>query len=506
MANTSLIYKNTVLLYLRSFIVLLISLYASRIILEELGVEDFGIYNAVGGLISMVSFVNTSLLASYQRYYNVVMGEGNKNSLIEWFRASFAAQILLVLAVLLIAESIGLWFLNNKMVISENRLVAANWVYQSSIVAIAFTIIQSPYTAMVTAYEKMNVFAIISVIDAVLKLLIVLVLRFVESDKLIFYSIFIMGISLLDFFLYLIYVERKLDLGSFSILWNWRKIKSLIGFAGYTFFDVLSQTLKSSGINILLNLFFGPVVNAARGIAYQVLTATNQFVQSFQTAFRPQLTKSYAEQDYDFMKRLYYSSSKISFYLILIVTLPIIIETSTILHIWLGNNVPEHTVAFVRLILFTSWMSCFATPSSCIVYASGEMKQFTIWVSGLNLAILPVAYIFLLLGYGPESAMVVSLIITVVVQLIRMLIVRKLVQIGIREYFKEVLLPTMLITVIAFILPVALNAILPQGLLSALVNMMLSVLWTVIVIWLIGVDTDERIQIKNKVMSVIKHG
>jgi O-antigen/teichoic acid export membrane protein len=248
------------------------------------------------------------------------------------------------------------------------------------------------------------------------------------------------------------------------------------------------------------------VVNAARGIAYQVLTATNQFVQSFQTAFRPQLTKSYAEQDYDFMKRLYYSSSKISFYLILIVTLPIIIETSTILHIWLGNNVPDHTVAFVRLILFTSWMSCFATPSSCLVYASGEMKQFTIWVSGLNLAILPVAYIFLILGYGPESAMVVSLIITVVVQLIRILIVRKLVQIGIREYFKEVLLPTIVVSIIAFILPVALNAILPQGLLSALVNIMLSVIWTVIVIWLIGVDTDERIQIKNKVMSVIKHG
>ena len=308
MANTSLIFKNTLLLYLRSFIVLLISLYASRIILQELGVEDFGIYNAVGGVISMVSFVNTSLLAAYQRYYNIVMGEGNKRNLIEWFRASFGAQLLLVLSVLLIAETIGLWFLNTKMVIPENRLVAANWVYQSSIVAIAFTIFQSPYTAMVTAYEKMNVFAIISVIDAILKLLIVLVLRFVESDKLIFYSICIMGISVLDYILYLLYVEGKLDLGRFSILWNWKKIKALIGFAGYTFLDFLSQTLKSSGINILLNLFFGPVVNAARGLAYQVLTATNQFVQSFQTAFRPQLTKSYAEKDHSFMKRLYFSS------------------------------------------------------------------------------------------------------------------------------------------------------------------------------------------------------
>ena len=452
----------------------------------------------------MVSFVNTSLLAAYQRYYNIVMGEGNKRNLIEWFRASFGAQILLVLAVLLIAETIGLWFLNNKMVIPENRLVAANWVYQSSIVAIAFTIFQSPYTAMVTAYEKMNVFAIISVIDAVLKLLIVLVLRFVESDKLIFYSICIMGISVLDYFLYLVYVERKLDLGFFSVSWNWMKIKALTAFAGYSFMDTLSQTLKSSGINILLNVFFGPVVNAARGLAYQVLTATNQFVQSFQTAFRPQLTKSYAEKDYSFMKRLYFSSSKISFYLILLITLPIIVETSTILHIWLGDNVPEHTVAFVRLILLTSWISCFANPSSCIVYASGELKQFTIWVSGLNLAILPVAYVFLVLGYSPESSMVVSLFITAVVQLIRMLIVRKLVHIGIREYFKEVLMPTILVSIIAFILPVLLSTILPQGLPSALVNIFLSIIWTGVVIWLIGVDSDERIQIKNKITSVIK--
>lgn len=506
MANTSLIFKNTLLLYLRSFIVLLISLYASRIILEELGVEDFGIYNAVGGVISMVSFVNTSLLAAYQRYYNIVMGEGDKSNLIEWFRASFGAQVLLVLSVLLISETIGLWFLNNKMIIPENRLIAANWVYQSSIVAIAFTIFQSPYTAMVTAYEKMNVFAIISVIDAVLKLLIVLVLRFVESDKLIFYSICIMGISVLDYVLYVIYVERKLDLGRFLISWNWAKIKALTAFAGYSFVDTLSQTLKSSGLNILLNVFFGPVVNAARGLAYQVLTATNQFVQSFQTAFRPQLTKSYAEKDYGFMKRLYFSSSKISFYLILLITLPIIVEASAVLHIWLGDNVPEHTVSFVRLILITSWISCFANPSSCIVYATGEMKQFTIWVSGLNLAILPVAYIFLIIGYGPESAMFVSLIITAVVQLIRLLIVRKLVHIGIREYFKEVLLPTILVSIIAFILPVVLYTILPQGLPYALMNILLSIIWTGVVIWIIGVDTSERVQIKNKVMSVVKRG
>ena len=506
MANTSLIFKNTLLLYLRSFIVLLISLYASRIILRELGVEDFGIYNAVGGVISMVSFVNTSLLAAYQRYYNIVMGEGNKNSLIEWFRASFGAQILLVLFVVLIAESIGLWFLNYKMVIPEDRMVAANWVFQSSVVAIAFTIFQSPYTAMVTAYEKMNVFAIISIIDAILKLLIVLALKFVESDKLIFYSIFIMGISVLDFILYLVYVEKKLDLGRFCISWNWEKIKALIGFAGYSFMDSLSQTLKSSGINILLNVFFGPVVNAARGLAYQVLTATNQFVQSFQTAFRPQLTKSYAEKDYSFMKRLYFSSSKISFYLILLITLPIIVETSTILHLWLDNNVPEHTVAFVRLILLTSWISCFANPSSCIVYATGKMKQFTVWVSGLNLAILPVAYVFLILGFSPESTMVVSLVVTAVVQFVRMLIVRNLVQIGIREYFKEVLLPTIVVSIMAFILPGVFGIFLPQGLLYSLVNMAVSFTWAVAVIWLIGVDSGERIQIKNKITSVIKHG
>ena len=504
MGSTSKILKNTIFLYLRSFIVLLISLYTSRVVLKVLGVEDFGIYNAVGGVISMISFVNTSLIAAFQRYYNVVMGEGIREELRLWFRSSLSSQLLLVFLILLLAETVGLWFLNNVMVIPETRIVAANWIFQASTVAVIFSVFQAPYTAIVTACEKMNIFAIISVIDAFLKLVIVLSLQFVDADKLIVYSVLLMLVSLFNLSFYIIYVEGKLDLGRFSFVWQWKKIISLFTFAGYSFVDMLSQTLKSSGLNVLLNVFFGPVVNAARGLAYQVLSATNQFVKSFQLSFQPQLTMSYAENNFDYLNRLYFSASKISFFMILIITVPIIVETDAILHIWLGDNVPDHTVAFIRLILVTSWVSCFANPTSVIIYATGQMKKFTMWVSGLNLAILPVAYIFLKLGFVPESAMVVSLVITVIVQMVRMAILKNLVNISIIEYFKKVLLPSFGVCMTSFVLPLLFHNITNYSVINSIVNCSITVIWIVLAVWLIGTNKEEKQFILSKVNAILK--
>lgn len=504
MSNFTLIARNTALLYIRSFFVLLISLYTSRVVISVLGIEDFGIFNVVGGVISMISFVNTSLLASYQRYYNVVMAEENINSLRIWFRSSLSSQLLLAIIIVVISETLGVWFLNTQLVIPDNRIEAANWIYQASVVTIVFTIFEVPYSAMVTAYEKMNVFAIISVLDAVLKLAIVFLLKVVSSDKLIVYSLLLMVISFLDLFLFYIYVEKKFDLGRFSLSWRWEKIKALTSFAGYTFIDLLSQTLKSSGINILLNIFFGPVVNAARGLAFQVLGATNQFVKSFQMSFQPQLIRSYADKDYVYLNNLFFASSKFSYYLILLITVPIIVETSQILHLWLGDNVPEHTVSFVRLILFTSWVSCFANPTSVIIYATGKMRKFTAYVSGLNLAIVPVAYLFLKLGCEPESTMIVSLAITILAQAVRFYILRGMVDIPVVKYLKGVLFPSLLVTLLSFTVPLFLHNISITNTIFFITICFISCLWTAIIIFLCGVNKQERKLITEKIWSVIK--
>jgi O-antigen/teichoic acid export membrane protein len=287
-SNSTRIAKNTFFLYIRSFFVLLISLYTSRIVLRELGVEDFGIYNVVGGVIGMISFLNSSMASTYQRYFNFEMGKKNEKRLVDLFRSSITVQLIYAAIITIIAETVGLWFLNTQLVISPNRMIAAQWVYQISILSFVITVFQAPFTALIIANEKMNIFAIVSILDAVLKLLIVFVLPYIDYDKLIIYSFLLFSITLLNSLIYIIICKRKFSTCVISLNWNRENLKALFSFGSWSMIDSLSQALKSQGLNILLNIFFGSVVNAARGIAYQVLNAINQFVLNFQTSFRPQ--------------------------------------------------------------------------------------------------------------------------------------------------------------------------------------------------------------------------
>ncbi|MBR6641116.1 MAG: hypothetical protein IKL08_02855 [Clostridia bacterium] len=284
-SNSTRIAKNTFFLYIRSFFVLLISLYTSRVVLRELGVEDFGIYNVVGGVIGMISFLNSSMASTYQRYFNFEMGKKNEKGLADLFKSSITVQLIYAAIIVVIAESVGLWFLNTQLVISPNRMVAAQWVYQISILSFVIIVFQAPFTALIISNEKMNIFAIVSILDAVLKLLIVFMLPYINHDKLITYSFLLITITLLNFLIYIIVCKRKFSSCVISLNWNKENLKSLFVFGSWTIVDSLSQALKSQGLNILLNMFFGSVVNAARGIAYQVLSAVNQFVTNFKHLF-----------------------------------------------------------------------------------------------------------------------------------------------------------------------------------------------------------------------------
>jgi O-antigen/teichoic acid export membrane protein len=504
-SNSTRIAKNTFFLYIRSFFVLLISLYTSRIVLRELGVEDFGIYNVVGGVIGMISFLNSSMASTYQRYFNFEMGKKNEKRLVDLFRSSITVQLIYAAIITIIAETVGLWFLNTQLVISPNRMIAAQWVYQISILSFVITVFQAPFTALIIANEKMNIFAIVSILDAVLKLLIVFVLPYIDYDKLIIYSFLLFSITLLNSLIYIIICKRKFSTCVISLNWNRENLKALFSFGSWSMIDSLSQALKSQGLNILLNIFFGSVVNAARGIAYQVLNAINQFVLNFQTSFRPQLTKSYAEKDFDYMYKLYYSSTKISFFMLWCLSLPIIMETPKILELWLGDNVPEYTIVFTRIILLTALVSAYANPTSGIAYATGKIKTFNIFVSGLNLLIVPIAYLFLKLGFGPESAMIVSLIMSVLVQIVRLFILRKLLPFSLRAYFKEVIKPTIVVFLLTPILPYICKHIMPETLVYNVLICVISVINVGIFTWVIGLNKEEKYLILSKLNSFIKH-
>lgn len=492
MSKSSRIVKNTMYLYFRSLFVLFISLYTSRVVLRELGVVDYGVFNVVGGVIAMLGFLKSNMHATYQRYFNVEMGRGNYAGVKEMFCSALAVQLILAVVIIVLAESVGLWFLYNKLVIPAERMDAAFWVFQSAVVSFLFTILSGPFGAAITAYERMGAFAVISIVDAVLRLGIVLLLEYIHHDKLITYAFLLLLISLLNILFYVTYCKRRIPVVTIGLNWNRENLRSMFSFSGWSLMGLLAQTLKSQGINIVLNLFFGPVVNAARGISYQILSAVNQFIHSFQTSFRPQLTKSYASGDYGYMKQLYYSATKISYYLIFTLSLPIILETPYILHVWLGNNVPEYTVVFTRLVLLIAFVGTFSNPTSCIVFATGRIKWFSIIVSGMNLLILPIAYLFLWLGYGPVSAFVVSLVMTIVVQLMRIIVTSRMTVLSLIDYFRHVILPTVVYSLLTPWVAYALMRIMPQGIARLVLTCFASVLSSLLFAWLVGLNKREK--------------
>lgn len=503
-SNSTRIAKNTFFLYLRSFFTLLISLYTSRVVLEVLGVVDYGIFNVVATTIGMVSFMNNSMAATYQRYFNYEMGQKNIDKVKSIFKSSLTVQIIYAFIIIIIAETVGLWFLEYKMVIPIDRMHAAYTIYHISIISFIVSLFTSPFCALVIAYEKMNIFAYISVIDAILKLILVVCLKFLTGDKLIIYGIISLFLVLLNLVIYLFVCKSKFSSCEVALNFDKSNIKKLLNFGTWGMIDSLSFSLKSQGLNILLNIFFGPVVNAARGIAYQILTAVNQFITSFQTSFRPQIIKSYSEGNYEYMYKLYYSATKISCYLLWFLSLPIIIETDSILTIWLGNNVPNHTAEFTRIILLTALVSAYSNPTSAIAYATGKIRKFSLTVSILNLFILPAAYLALHLGFSPESAMVVSLLFSIIVQILRLYVVKTLVVFSISDYLKHVVIPTFAVFIITPIIPYSAKLMLNTSIYSCIFVCCLSCVSVFIAVWIFGLNCNEKQLIKSKLPFIRK--
>ena len=500
---TSRIAKNTLLLYFRMLLSMGVSLYTSRIILNALGIEDYGINNVVGGVVAMFGLLSGSLSSAISRFITFELGKGDIDKLKRIFCTSVNIQIILIGIVVVLMETVGLWFLNNKMVIPENRLSAANWLFQFSVVTFALGLLCVPYNAVIIAHEKMSAFAYISIVDVLFKLIIALIITYNPFDRLVYFGLLIAICGIINRTIYATYSRRHFEEATYRMIFDKELMKEMFGFAGWNFFGSAAVLLREQGGNILLNLFFGPGVNAARGIAMQVKNAVTGFVSNFTTAVNPQITKSYAAGDREQTLKLVFQSTKFSFFIILLIALPILISTPYILELWL-KQVPEHTVNFVRLSIIFAMSDTLARPLVTLMLATGDIKRYQIVVGGSNMLVnIPVSLLCLCFGAQPESVFVVAIITSIMTEMIRLFMLKKMVNLSVKYFLSTVYLKSITVAISAAAIPYITKMYLEENLVAFIVISFISVLSAVTMSYWIGCNKTEKIFIKKHVQQVM---
>lgn len=497
--NTKRIAKNTVYLYGRMLLGMIVSLYTSRVILNALGVVDYGIQNVVGGLVSMFSLISSALSASISRFITFELGAGNEKRLRQVFSTSLLIQIGLGLIVLLIAETAGLWFLNHKMVIPADRLYAANWIFQASVFSFIIGLLSCPYNALLVAYERMNIFAYFGIFNIFMNLAIVLFVAYApfNFDKLIVYSVSLMAIGFIMQFVLWRYCFKHFAESHELPRFYKQSWQEMSGFAGWNAIGCTAGILKDQGVNVLINLFFGPAVNAARGIAGSVSTAVGSFSGNFMTAVNPQITKSYASGEHEYLFMLVQRSSRFGFYLLLCISLPIILETQFVLTLWL-KTVPQYAVLFVKLTLFCSLIEILSNSLITLQVATGKIRNYQIAVGGLLLMNFPVSWLAMKLGAQPWMVYLIAIVIGVGCMLLRLWFLRKMVGLSMRAYLKDVVLNVLVTAVAAIVIPVVVFFLLPDGFARLVIVALVSFASTAVSTLYVGCTAGERSFILSK--------
>lgn len=490
--NNKRIAKNTVILYVRMFLIMAVSLYTSRIVLEMLGVVDFGIYNVVGGVVTVMGVLNGAMAVSVQRYLTFELGKGDLKRLKQTFSISITVFLLFAGLLFILAETVGLWFINTQLIIPEERMVAANWVYQFSIFSAIVTLLYTPYNAAIIAHEKMNVFALVSIMEVVMKLAIALALVVFPYDRLIIYGLLLLLTSIVVTLMYIVYCVHKYEECRYHFYWEKNLFRQLLSYSAWNLFGSLSGVAKGQGLNILLNMFFNPAINTSRGIAYQVNSAVNQFFSNFYTAVRPQITKYYAQNDLKNMFELVFRSSKLSFFLVWIISLPILVEAPYIIHLWLGQ-LPEYVVPFTRIIIVISAVDAMATPLMTTAHATGKIRLYQSVVGTITISIVPISYLFLKLGnYSPIIVFWISLFISVINLFVRLWIVHRLVNFPVWRYVKDIFGLMLLIACLSAIIPVIISSYVDSSFANSCLVCVICILSSLLFIYSLGLTRSEK--------------
>lgn len=498
--NNKRIAKNTLFLYFRMLLIMLVTLYTSRVVLKALGVEDFGIYNVVGGFVSMLSFLNTSIANGFQRFFNFELGREHIDKVKRMFSVSLSIQIGLSLLILLLAETVGLWFLNASMNIPSDRIVAANWVYQCSVLMLIVTLFRAPYDAIVIANEKMDFYAYVGIFEVVFRFLIAYFLVNIPCDLLISYAALMLFVTLGIFICYFFFAHVRFKYLHFVPIVDRSLTKEMLGFSGWNVLGSLAHLLKGQGVNIVLNIFFGPVVNAARGIAFQIQSGVTVFVGNFQLAARPQMIKSYAADDIEGLLSLFYRISRFSFLLLWLMALPLLFKIDFILSLWLGKDVPPLSALFSVLSLLIALTESFASPVTTIVHATGHMKKFQTICSFIILSIVPLSYVVLKMGFQPESVMYVSLFVLIIVHAVRLYLLKELIPYSVREYAVCVLFPCIKVVAITVLLAYIVNYQSNEGL-TSIIQLLLTLFLALIIVVFVGINVEER----NSIFQLVRN-
>lgn len=502
--NTKRLAKNTLMLYSRMLFGMFVSLYTSRVVLNALGVVDYGIFGAVGGFVSMFSLISNSLSSAVSRFLTFELGGGDMYRLKRAFSTSLLIHILLAFVILLVAETVGIWFVNHRMTIPPDRLYAANWVFQASILSFMFGLFSVPYNASIVSHERMSAFAYIGILDTTLKLIIVLFVANARChfDKLIVYSILLTAVSILLQLIYLIYCRNHFEECRLRLSFDKEFWKDISAFSMWNFIGCSASILKDQGVNVLLNMFVGPVLNAARGIAGSVNNAVASFAGNFMAALNPQITKSFASGDLTYAHFLVERGSRFSFYIMLFLALPILLETEFILTLWL-TEFPEHTSHFVRLVLVLSLLEVLSTTLIILQNATGNIRNYQLVVGTTLLLNFPLSYICLKSNLEPESTYIVAIVVSVMCMFARLLFVHRTAALSISSFVRNVVLNVILVTICAMLFPYIAHAVLPYGWERFVIVSIISVCMSAISIFFIGCSRNERVYISTRILAII---
>lgn len=490
--NGSRVAKNTLLLYMRTFITMLVSLYTSRITLEALGVDNYGIQNAVGGAIAMFNIISGSMSSSISRYITFELGREDKSRLNRIFCTAMNLQYLMAFAVIVLLEIIGLWFLNNRMNIPADRVEAANWVFHCAVLSFAVGLVAIPYNACIIGHEKMNVFAYLGIVDVILRLGIVYMLYISPYDKLITISILGLGVSIFNRVFSAVYCKRKFDECKYHFIHDKSLVKEMSGFAGWSFLTNATWILNTQGVNILINVFFGVKLNAARGIATKVEGICKKFTSDFMTALNPQITKSYAAGETENFFKLICRGAKFSYFLMFCISLPLMFETEAVLRFWLGENYPEYTPIFFRLSIIATLVQMLGNTGYTACLATGNIKKYTIVLSLITILAFPLIWGAFKIGLPAESSYIIFLIIYAIVNIVRLFLMKSLIKFPIIMFVKEVLLYVFLVSLSSIALPLILKSALQDNIGSSLFVMFSCFFSATVSVYFLGLNSNER--------------
>lgn len=461
--NNKRIAKNAIFLYGRLILTMLISLYTTRVVLNVLGVVDFGIYNVICGFVAMFSFLNTTMSNGIQRFYNYEAGKNGLESVTKVYQTAMLIQFLLVIGIVFIVEPLGIWYINNKMVLPEERLFAANWVFQCSLLSLVLLVIQVPFSASVMAHEKMNYYASVGILDAFLKLAIVIVLPFLGGDSLIIYGILLFSVSVINLLLYSVYALRNFSELKFERIFHKNLFCRIFKFSSWNLVEMFAWTTQIQGVNMVMNLFCGPVANAAQGIASQISSALSSFCSNISIAFRPQLVHSYAVGNYLRTTNMMFTMSKAMFVMMALMVIPLSLEMNFVLKIWLGNNVPKYTLQFAVLVIFSMLPRNMIMPLSQVIHASGKMKNYQLGSAIVVLLALPISYLLLKMGYSPVNIYICNILIFILLWIVDVLLLHKVFSFSVSKYIRTIVLPCILTLTLSFFPPYVIHSHLQEG-------------------------------------------